>query len=326
MWLRVLCLVGYGLAIPVPQELTLKDFATDARSNGDRSLGGDQGHGLLISAPYRQVRRQGRRGENTNIKFPTLTVENPNILSNGAIQKVANENGPVFNNVLSTKDIEGKIKQINNEEEKKILNEKEQEKKAEQILNDIEMLEEVDLLEKIVNLDLQNAEEELIEIGEIDLNTPEITVEGLLPQTDILYNDEDYKNIQSDILYSDDESGVTSDVLYSDDDSSIIKVTEVDIPVVVEEEIVGNLEEELIRNIENLENIQPLIDMIDVKVPTLLLSGDEEAFAPATTENVLRSEGSEAQDTSIEGATLTANSFNADTSVPEKDFGLIQEV
>lgn len=309
MWLRVLCLVGYGLAIPVPQELTLEDFATDARSNGDRSLGGDQVHGLLISAPYRQVRRQGRRGENTNIKFPTLTVENPNILSIGStIQKVANENGPVFNNVLSTKDIEGKIKHINNEEEKKILNEKEQEKRTEQILNDIQMLEEVTMLEEIVNLDLQNAEEELIEIGQIDLNSPEITVEGLLPQTDILYNDdnEDYKNIQSDILYADEESDVTSDVLYSD---------EVDIPVLVEEELVGNLEEELIRNIENLENIQPLIDMIDVKVPTLLLSEDEEAFAPATTENVIRSEESGAQD-----------SFNSDTSVPEKDFGLIQEV
>jgi len=311
MWLRVLCLVGYSLAIPLPQELTLKDFASDARSNGDRSLGGDQGHGLVISAPYRQVRRQGRRGENTNIKFPTLTVENPNILSIGSpIQKVANENGPVFNNVLSTKDIEGKIKEINNEEEKKILNENKEARRAEQILNDIAMLEEVDLLEKIVNLDLENAEEELIEIGEIDLNTPEITVEGLLPQTDILYNDEE--NIQSDILYSDDESGVTSDVLYNDDDSSIIKVTEVDIPVVVEEEIVGNLEEELIRNIENLENIQPLIDAIDVKVPAIILSEDEEAFAPATTEGL--------------GATLTANSFNTDTSVPEKDFGLIQEV
>lgn len=294
MWLRVLCLVGFSLAVPLPQELTLKDFE---RSNGDRSLGGDRAPKLIISAPYRQVRRQGRRGEQTNIKFPTLTVENPNILSIGSpIQKVANENGPVFNNVLSTKDIEGKIKQINNEEEK-IRNEKE-EKRAEQILKDIQLLEQIEAieeiteLEKIVNLDLQNAEEELLEIGEIDLNTPEVSLEELLPETDVLYND-DNTDISSDILYADEDSGETSDVLYNNDD-------EVDIPVVV-------LEEEFVD--------EPLVDMIDVKVPALLLS--EEDFAQVSTENILTKEGSGTQETSIGDET---------SSIPEKDFGLIQEV
>lgn len=294
MWLRVLCLVGFSLAVPLPQELTLKDFE---RSNGDRSLGGDRAPKLIISAPYRQVRRQGRRGEQTNIKFPTLTVENPNILSIGSpIQKVANENGPVFNNVLSTKDIEGKIKQINNEEEK-IRNEKE-EKRAEQILKDIQLLEQIEAieeiteLEKIVNLDLQNAEEELLEIGEIDLNTPEVSLEELLPETDVLYND-DNTDISSDILYADEDSGETSDVLYSNDD-------EVDIPVVV-------LEEEFVD--------EPLVDMIDVKVPALLLS--EEDFAQVSTENIVTKEGSGTQETSIGDET---------SSIPEKDFGLIQEV
>lgn len=294
MWLRVLCLVGFSLAVPLPQELTLKDFE---RSNGDRSLGGDRAPKLIISAPYRQVRRQGRRGEQTNIKFPTLTVENPNILSIGSpIQKVANENGPVFNNVLSTKDIEGKIKQINNEEEK-IRNEKE-EKRAEQILKDIQLLEQIEAieeiteLEKIVNLDLQNAEEELLEIGEIDLNTPEVSLEELLPETDVLYND-DNTDISSDILYADEDSGETSDVLYNNDD-------EVDIPVVV-------LEEEFVD--------EPLVDMIDVKVPALLLS--EEDFAQVSTENIVTKEGSGTQETSIGDET---------SSIPEKDFGLIQEV
>lgn len=293
MWLRVLCLVGFSLAVPLPQELTLKDFE---RSNGDRSLGGDRVPKLIISAPYRQVRRQGRRGEQTNIKFPTLTVENPNILSIGSpIQKVANENGPVFNNVLSTKDIEGKIKQINNEEEK-IRNEKE-EKRAEQILKDIQLLEQIEAieeiteLEKIVNLDLQNAEE-LLEIGEIDLNTPEVFVEELLQETDVLNND-DNTDISSDILYADEDSGETSDVLYNNDD-------EVDIPVVV-------LEEEFVD--------EPLVDMIDVKVPALLLS--EEDFAQVSTENIVTKEGSAAEETSIGDET---------SSIPEKDFGLIQEV
>jgi len=294
MWLRILCLVGFSLAVPLPQELTLKDFE---RSNGDRSLGGDRVPKLIISAPYRQVRRQGRRGEQTNIKFPTLTVENPNILSIGSpIQKVANENGPVFNNVLSTKDIEGKIKQINSEEEK-IRNEKE-EKRAEQILKDIQLLEQIEAieeiteLEKIVNLDLQNAEEELLEIGQIDLNTPEVFVEELLPETDVLNND-DNTDISSDILYADEDSGETSDVLYSNDD-------EVDIPVVV-------LEEEFVD--------EPLVDMIDVKVPALLLS--EEDFAQVSTENIVTKEGSAAEETSLDDDT---------SSIPEKDFGLIQEV
>lgn len=294
MWLRVLCLVGFSLAVPLPQELTLKDFE---RSNGDRSLGGDRVPKLIISAPYRQVRRQGRRGEQTNIKFPTLTVENPNILSIGSpIQKVANENGPVFNNVLSTKDIEGKIKQINNEEEK-IRNEKE-EKRAEQILKDIQLLEQIEAieeiteLEKIVNLDLQNAEE-LLEIGEIDLNTPEVFVEELLTEADVPKND-DNTDISSDILYADEDSGETSDVLYNNDDD------EVDIPVVV-------LEEEFVD--------EPLVDMIDVKVPALLLS--EEDFAQVSTENIVTKEGSATEETSIGDET---------SSIPEKDFGLIQEV
>lgn len=284
------CIVGPSLARPQPQELTLKDFAADVRPNGARSLGEEDFDGVLISSTYRQVRRQGRKGVNNKIKFPTLTVENPNILSIGSpIQKVANENGPVFNNNLSTKDIETKIKEINKKEEEKKFNQN----RAEQIVKDIELLEEVSLLEEIVELE-KEVDEELIELSTIDLLTPEFA--------------------QSDVLYSDEETVADiSDFLYRDDDS------ELDIPVIVEEEIIDipdNLE------ISSIENLPSLVDMIDIKIPALAGFEDEEPFLSGI---LLEEAGQDVPnaDVDIEIATLATDT---DSLVPNIDFGQIQEV
>jgi hypothetical protein len=299
------CIVGPSLARPQPQELTLKDFAADVRPNGARSLGEESFAGVLISPSYREVRRQGRKGESNRIKFPTLTVQNPNTLSIGSpIQKVANENGPVFNNNLSTKDIETKIEEINKKEEEKKFNQN----RAEQITKDIELLAEVSLLEDIVELE-KEVNEELIE-----LEVAEELIE-LAPEI-----------AQSDVLYSDEESVADiSDFLYRDDASE-----EVDIPVIVEEEII-ELPAEFLSKLENLpglpdnfeissiENLPSLVDMIDIKIPSLAGVKAEDPFLGLSK---ILSEGSgqavENADTNID--------IETDTSVPNIDFGQIQEV
>lgn len=284
MMARVICLtllVGFSLGHPRPQELTLRDFAADVRPNGARSLGEEDIQEVLISSPYRNIRRQGRKGETNRIKFPTLTVENPNILAIGnPIQKVTNANGPVFNNNLSTKDIETKIKEINKKEEEKIFVQNEPENRAKQIVKDIELLEEVSLLEQIIELE-QEVDEELIEIGSINL-TPEIA------QSDVLYND------------SETEDDIISDVLYTDDAPE-----EIVIPVIVEED---NLEVSFID--------EPIVDMIDIKIPALVAFEDEEQVA-SNADKVI-------EETTL--PSLPALNIDTDSSVPERDFGLIQEV
>jgi len=64
-------------AVPLPQtELTLTEF----RAEGRRSLEPINNF-VMISPSYRQVRRQGRKGETLPIKFPTLKVRDPNELN-----------------------------------------------------------------------------------------------------------------------------------------------------------------------------------------------------------------------------------------------------
>jgi len=98
-------------AVPLPQkQLTLSQF----RAEGRRSLEPINNY-VIISPSYRQVRRQGRKGESLPIKFPTLKVRDPNELNFATKPEQQEDSGPVFgnNNNLSTEDIESKIREIN---------------------------------------------------------------------------------------------------------------------------------------------------------------------------------------------------------------------
>jgi len=100
-------------AAPLAQsQLTLSEF----RAEGRRSLG-PPSNSVIISPSYRQVRRQGRKGESLPIKFPTLKVRHPNELqpANIKTEVIEEDSQPVFDNKnrITTEDIESKIKEIN---------------------------------------------------------------------------------------------------------------------------------------------------------------------------------------------------------------------
>lgn len=102
-------------AAPLAQsQLTLSEF----RAEGRRSLG-PPSNSVIISPSYRQVRRQGRKGESLPIKFPTLKVRHPNELQPANIKteviELQEDSQPVFDNknIITTEDIESKIKEIN---------------------------------------------------------------------------------------------------------------------------------------------------------------------------------------------------------------------
>jgi len=97
--------------VPVPQSLTLKEF----RAEEGRSLEPINNF-VIVSPSYRKVRRQGRKGENLPIKFPTLKVRDPNEINFATNEEHESETGPVFanSNNLKTEDIESKIRDINN--------------------------------------------------------------------------------------------------------------------------------------------------------------------------------------------------------------------
>jgi len=98
-------------AVPLPQkQLTLSQF----RAEGSRSLEPISNF-VIISPSYRQVRRQGRKGESLPIKFPTLKVRDPNELNVATNREQQEDSGPVFGsgNSLATEDIESKIREIN---------------------------------------------------------------------------------------------------------------------------------------------------------------------------------------------------------------------
>merc|ERR1711936_1193201 len=100
------------LTVPLPQNLLTE---SQFRSVSSRSLS-PVSNFVIISPSYRQVRRQGRKGEQKLIKFPTLKVRDPNEL-NFPTKEIEQheESGPVFqnSNSLSTEDIESKIREIN---------------------------------------------------------------------------------------------------------------------------------------------------------------------------------------------------------------------
>eukprot|EP00092_Neocalanus_flemingeri_P030866 GFUD01033520.1.p1 GENE.GFUD01033520.1~~GFUD01033520.1.p1 ORF type:complete len:725 (+),score=247.58 GFUD01033520.1:133-2307(+) len=112
MWLLLLSVLATpSHAVPLPQkQLTLSQF----RADGRRSLEPINNF-VLISPSYRQVRRQGRKGESLPIQFPTLKVRDPNELNFAAKLLEHEDSGPVFenSNSLSTEDIESKIREIN---------------------------------------------------------------------------------------------------------------------------------------------------------------------------------------------------------------------
>eukprot|EP00092_Neocalanus_flemingeri_P057232 GFUD01067961.1.p1 GENE.GFUD01067961.1~~GFUD01067961.1.p1 ORF type:complete len:725 (-),score=239.04 GFUD01067961.1:13-2187(-) len=112
MWLLLLSVLATpSHAVPLPQkQLTLSQF----RADGKRSLEPINNF-VLISPSYRQVRRQGRKGESLPIQFPTLKVRDPNDLNLAAKLLEHEDSGPVFenSNSLSTEDIESKIREIN---------------------------------------------------------------------------------------------------------------------------------------------------------------------------------------------------------------------
>eukprot|EP00092_Neocalanus_flemingeri_P080777 GFUD01100804.1.p1 GENE.GFUD01100804.1~~GFUD01100804.1.p1 ORF type:complete len:713 (-),score=236.27 GFUD01100804.1:6-2144(-) len=112
MWLLLLSVLATpSHAVPLPQkQLTLSQF----RADGKRSLEPINNF-VIISSSYRQVRRQGRKGESLPIQFPTLKVRDPNELNFAAKLLEHEDSGPVFenSNSLSTEDIESKIREIN---------------------------------------------------------------------------------------------------------------------------------------------------------------------------------------------------------------------
>merc|ERR1711936_2830 len=153
------------LTVPLPQNLLTE---SQFRSVSSRSLSPGSNF-VLISPSYRQVRRQGRKGETPLIKFPTLKVRDPNELNFPTTKIEQHEDsGPVFqnSNSLSTEDIESKIKEINESIEAEseaphIL----ESTKTEEILESLEELEVFTTLEpeeEIVSLNVDNESEEFI--------------------------------------------------------------------------------------------------------------------------------------------------------------------
>jgi len=114
-------LVGFVRSVPVPQRssLTLSEF----RADSGRSFAAPSSNYVIISPSYRQVRRQGRKGDTRPIKIST-PLGGPNELNIAFIGKekeeYEEESGPIFDSEsdtkLSTEEIKSKIEEINDNE------------------------------------------------------------------------------------------------------------------------------------------------------------------------------------------------------------------
>merc|ERR1711936_147115 len=144
------------LTVPLPQNLLTE---SQFRSVSSRSLS-PVSNFVIISPSYRQVRRQGRKGEQKLIKFPTLKVRDPNELNFPTKEIEQHEDsGPVFqnSNSFSTEDIESKIREINESIEA--------ETDAPEIIESLEELEVATTFEpeeEIVSSTVDNVSEEFI--------------------------------------------------------------------------------------------------------------------------------------------------------------------
>jgi len=193
----VVCLVAPALALPRPQGLTLSEFNQEGRPQ-DRLRSLDTPF-VFYSSPYRSVRRQGRRGETSNIKFPTLTVKDPNVFTNNR-EKVAEELArPVFRNDLPRNDIAEKLEEINKEEEERI--------KEQELERDLELLVDIDMLEQIVEAE-EEVKEEMAEV--LAEEVIEEVIEELTPNDiEIPIVVEEDLELANSVAPSDDQGGPT---------------------------------------------------------------------------------------------------------------------
>jgi len=193
----VVCLVAPALALPRPQGLTLSEFNQEGRP-ADRLRSLDTPF-VFYSSPYRSVRRQGRRGDTSNIKFPTLTVKDPNVFTNNR-EKVAEELArPVFRNDLPRNDIAEKLEEINKEEEERI--------KEQELERDLELLVDIDMLEKIVVAEEEVKEEIAEDLAE---EVIEEIIEELTPNDiEIPIVVEEDLELANSVAPSDDQGGPT---------------------------------------------------------------------------------------------------------------------
>lgn len=166
MFFRLILLVGFTAAVPLPQ-LTLEQF-TEKRS---RSLA--EVPTVRVSKSYSSVRRQGEPRTDDNISFPTLTVRDPNELFTGNKREKSADSiatpRPVFRpNVL---EIAEEIKKINEIEANKIeSSEAEAVAEAEEMINEI-----VDVLaEEIVAEELAEEIKEMTNVAAAEMVAEEI--------------------------------------------------------------------------------------------------------------------------------------------------------